>query len=248
MDLSPGDLSLSSPWMNSAGSLGYAPARWAWPEPPGAFVTNPISRSRRTPAEDRGLLPYPGGFMLHTGWPNPGFRRVLQNCGPRWAAARLPVWVHLLAEDPLETGRMVRALESVEGVSAVELGLPPGGTSDDQLGLVSAALGELPLVVCVPLDALEEPWVARLPASGVAALVISAPRGSLPAPSGRIASGRLYGPGLLPLVFAALRRLRSLDLPVIPGCGIYNPADGAALLKAGALAVQLDAVLWSVLV
>lgn len=246
MDLPRADLSLPAPWLNAAGSLGFAPtARWPWGEPSGAFVTNPISYARRAPADERCLLPYPGGFLLHTGWPNPGFRRVLQRCAPRWAASRLPIWVHLLAETPYEIGQMVRALESTENVAAVELGLPPAADETSQLSLVSAALGELPLVVSVPLNALDQPWVERLPALGISALVISAPRGSLPRSGGRLASGRLYGPSLQPLVFAALRRLRPLGLPLIAGCGVFTRPDGEALLRAGAAAVQLDAALWA---
>jgi len=50
--------------MNAAGSLGFAPN----PHTPfdlsrlGAFVTNPISLTLRTPAQERACLPYPAAF------------------------------------------------------------------------------------------------------------------------------------------------------------------------------------------
>jgi dihydroorotate dehydrogenase (NAD+) catalytic subunit len=54
----------------------------------------------------------------------------------------------------------------------------------------------------------------------------------------------LYGPAILPLALAAVRTLRRQPLPVIAGGGVYRKEDGEALLAAGALAVQLDSVLW----
>jgi dihydroorotate dehydrogenase len=241
------DLALSSPWLNSPGSLGFAPgAGWPWNEPIGAFLTNPISFKPRVPAEERRLLPYPGGFLLHSGWPNPGFSRVLQAYSKRWASAQMPVWVHLLAEQPGDLQRMVLDLEGVEGVMAVELGMPPQAGTEEALTLVGAASGELPLVVNLPLTAAGEAWVGLLPGMGVSAVHLSAPRGSLPLPGGRTASGRLYGPGLLPLALEAVRRLKPLGLPVVAGCGIFCKEDGLALLSAGAAAVALDAVLWQI--
>lgn len=239
------DLYLASPWMNSAGSLGFTPpAAWNWDEPPGAFVTNPVSLSARTPAAERGLLASAGGFLLHTGFPNLGLRALLKGPARHWAAQTLPVWVHLLGEGVEPVGRMVRACEEVEGVMALELGLPPHASPAEWLDLVQAGLGELPLVVCVPVSAAGEPWVERLPGLGVSAVCLSAPRGALPRADGRLVSGRLYGPALLPLVFEALRRLKGLEIPIIAGCGVFRRADGLALLAAGAWAVQLDAALW----
>ena len=69
------DLQIPSPWLNAAGMLGFAPGKpWPFDAPQGAFVTNPVSLKPRTPAGNRCLLPYPGGFLLHTGLPNPGLR------------------------------------------------------------------------------------------------------------------------------------------------------------------------------
>ena len=73
------DLAFRTPLMNAAGALGFIPNRRA----PfdlgclGAFVTNPISLSPRQPAENRVILPFAGGFLLHTGLPNPGLRAAL---------------------------------------------------------------------------------------------------------------------------------------------------------------------------
>ncbi len=102
------DLELSSPWLNAAGALGFAPGAdgWSWPEMQGGFVTNPVSANPRTPAETRAALSYPGGSLLHSGLPNPGLKGVLRKYAERWARSSLPVWVHLLGDGPEEIHRM----------------------------------------------------------------------------------------------------------------------------------------------
>jgi dihydroorotate dehydrogenase (NAD+) catalytic subunit len=239
------DLDLPTPLMNAAGTLGFAPPpRGTLPEPLGAFVTHPISLSPRTPAADRAAIPYPGGFLLHTGYPNPGLSRVLKRYGERWAQADLPIWVHLLANSPPEAQQMVQRLEGVEGVMALELGLPPGVRGEEARALIEAAYGELPLVVSLPLTLASEPWVAALPEWGVSALTLTGPRGILLTDSGRPVSGRLMGPALLPQMLAAVQSVRRLGLQIIAGAGVYRRQDAQALRDAGAWAVQIDSVLW----
>jgi dihydroorotate dehydrogenase (NAD+) catalytic subunit len=110
-------------------------------------------------------------------------------------------------------------------------------------------VGELPLIVNFPLGAAVESWVDKLASLGASALSLGAPRGLLPAPrlpgaGVKLVAGRLYGPAILPLALSAVRSLRRQALPVIAGGGVYRKADGEALLAAGAVAVQLDSVLW----
>ncbi len=239
------ELNLNSGWMNAAGTLGFTPpAETMLSQPPVAFVTNPISYQPRKPAADRFCEPYPGGFLLHTGWPNPGFRKGLRQYSIRWARSEKQVWVHLLAEQPHELNQMVRSLEETEGVAAIEISLPPNANDDLLLQLVEAALGELPLVVCAPLDQVNANWVGAAVGLGVSGLVISAPRGMLRNSAGSYLRGRMYGSGLLPQMMQALGCLRTFDIPVIGGCGIYDQPSMDAVLSAGATAVQLDAVLW----
>jgi len=143
-------LDLRSPWLNAAGSLGFAPpATWGWNEPMGAFVTNPVSLFTRTPAEERAVIPFPGGFLLHSGLPNPGLKGLLAGAR-RWQRAAAPVWVHLIGDTPEEIERMVRAMEGLEAVSAIELGIAPQAEPEQALRLAQAGVGELPLVVNFP--------------------------------------------------------------------------------------------------
>lgn len=250
------DLYLASPWMNAAGMLGFAPpARWPVAEPMGAFVTNPISIGPRTPAAERGMRVYPGGALLHSGLPNPGLSRVIRRYAARWEQSSLPVWVHLIGSTPDEIHQMVQRLEGRENIMAIELGLPPEARGDDALAFVEAAFGEIPLVVHLPLTMAGEPWLNELAGLGASAISLGAPRGVLPGVTGpgltdgpktkpRLLGGRLYGPALFPLMMAAVQAARRLGLQIIAGAGVYRRQDAAALLSAGAWAVQLDTVLW----
>lgn len=239
------ELPLKSPWLNCAGTLGFTPpAHWLLPEQPGAFVTNPISRKPRTPAGERTTLSGPGWYLLHTGLANPGFSSLIRQYSQRWAHSDLPIWVHLIVSSPAEAAEMVQRLENLEGVSAIELALPPKVSGDQALQIASAGCGELPVLVALPCTSASEPWVeqlARLPISG---LTLHGPRGRASSGADRSSAGRYGGPAVLPLVMEAVHNLKNLDVPLIAAAGVYQHVDAAALLAEGASAVELDAVLW----
>ncbi|RPI29157.1 MAG: hypothetical protein EHM70_15985 [Chloroflexota bacterium] len=54
----------------------------------------------------------------------------------------------------------------------------------------------------------------------------------------------MYGPAVFPFALEAVRALAQSGTPVIGAGGVYTPEQAEAMLAAGALAVQLDAVLW----
>jgi dihydroorotate dehydrogenase (NAD+) catalytic subunit len=244
------DLSLEPAIMNAAGILGFAPdlRQSASLEHLGAFVTNPISLHRRAPAQGRRFLEFPGGFLLHSGYPNPGLKSTIQRYARRWAAASKPVFVHLLPLQPRELVLMLARLEGLEGVWGVEIGLPPGTDASAVLAFAQASLGELPAILRLPFEgALDLSIVlANSPLAGeLAAVSLAPPRGSLPGPQdGALVSGRLYGPALFPQALAVVRAIAALGLPVIASGGVYQPEQIQAMRQAGAMAVQLDAVLW----
>ena len=243
------DLPLRSPLLNAAGSLGFAPD----PHSPldlsrlGAFVTNPVSSQPRTPAHGPRYLPFPGGFLLHTGHPNPGLSAVIRRCGERWGRAGLPVIVHLLAQSANDISSMLRRLETVEGVAGIELGLPSDVDTRAACTLAQAAGGELPVIVRLPMERAVElapALAAQARQTTIAAVSLAPPRGALPGPDGALVSGRLYGPAIFPLALAGLRVVLQTGLPVIGGGGVYTLQQAEAMLAAGAMAVELDTVLW----
>lgn len=232
-------LDLSSPWLNAAGTLGFAPGpAWNWPMPQGAFLTSPISLHHRNPTHNRVAIPYPGGALLHSGLPNPGLRRVLRAHAATWKRSSLPVWPHLFGELE-EIATMARTLEEVEGVAALEISIPIEADAALAQNLLQAARGELPLIACLPLQLGRVEWLPTLVSAGASAIRLDAPRGQI-----GLTPGRLVGPGLLPLVMDALQAALKYGLPVIAGGGVFTVEDGKELLKAGALAVAVDTALW----
>jgi dihydroorotate dehydrogenase (NAD+) catalytic subunit len=240
------DLNISPPLMNASGSLGYIPEPSSLADYTqlGAFITNPISLRARTPAHSRTCQAYPGGFLLHSGYPNPGLRAATRRYALRWARSSVPIIVHLLVDQAGEVSQMVTRLEGLEGVMGIELGLPPDIDLASVLELVEAAIGELPLIVRVPVERAGE--IARVLAdSQLAAISFAPPRGALIDQQGHTVRGRLFGPAVFPVALASVQEAVDSGLPVIAAGGVYEPWQVEAFLKAGAIGVQLDAVLWS---
>lgn len=242
------DLYFSKPLINAAGSLGFAPDLRVLGElgglDLGAFVTNPISLRPRLPTAQPAVLEYPGGFLLHTGLPNPGINSVLKKYSAKWTRSELPVIVHLMADRPEETQQMARMLESHENVMAVELGFAPLLADDIILLTLEMCLGELPLIVSLPVEQVLS-LGPRLMQEGAQAISVAAPRGSLTMDDGRLTTGRLLGPSLFPQTLSVVESAAKLGIPIIGSGGIYSKQNADAMLAVGALAVQVDAALWN---
>lgn len=244
------DLYFSKPIMNAAGSLGFAPdprnginfdARTF-----GAFITNPISLRPRLPAAQPALIEFPGGFLLHTGLPNPGLPAVIKKHAARWNRADIPIIVHLMADRPEETMRMVRILEGIENVMAVELGFAPLLTDDIFLLNLEMCVGELPLIFSLPTEQVLS-LGPRLIQNGAAAVSIANPRGALIAPRDKneLTTGRLYGRSLFPRSLDVVHSAAMIGIPIIGAGGVWTDEDAADMLSAGAMAVETDASLWA---
>ena len=239
------DLSFTTPILNAAGTLGFAPAAdGPLPlETLGAFFTNPISLAPRSPARPPRTLQFPGGFLLHTGYPNPGLPAAVKRYARQWARAPVPVIVHLLAQDPDPLPEAVSWLEETEGVAGLEVGLPPGCDSQTATSMADSSVGELPVIIRLPFENAA-PLARSLANSAIAGLSLSPPRGALRAADGKIIRGRLYGPGVFPQALHLVEELVQEGTPIIAAGGVYQGAQIKSLLEAGAQAVQLDAVLW----
>jgi dihydroorotate dehydrogenase (NAD+) catalytic subunit len=153
------------------------------------------------------------------------------------------VVVHLLGQGVDDLACMAMRLEMVTGVTGVELGFPKDADCEMVRAFTRAASGELPVIACLPIDHAVELAQAALEA-GAAAISLGAPRGALPLPGGGFVQGRLYGPALFPQALGAVRGLAMTGTPVIGAGGVYSQVHVQAMLAAGALAVQLDSVLW----
>jgi dihydroorotate dehydrogenase len=263
------DLYFSKPMMNAAGFLGFTPDPRAGIDLAsfGAFVTNPLSLRPRLPAAKPEVIEYPGGFLFHSGLPNPGFRAGLKKYSAKWSRSDLPIIVHLMADRPEETQKMVRSLETQENVMAVELGFAPLLANDIILLTLEMCLGELPLIFSLPIEQVLS-LGPRLIQEGAQAISIATPRGALPlspfpshrfdyaqaalttvpmlsgSEKGELITGRLYGPSIFPRTLETVYSAAKLGLPIISAGGVWSKENADAMLSAGALAVQVDAALW----
>jgi dihydroorotate dehydrogenase (NAD+) catalytic subunit len=248
------DVYFSKPIMNAAGSLGFVPDTRPGIslEAFGAFVTNPISLRPRLPTAQPAVIDYPGGFLLHTGLPNPGIHSALKKYSAKWTRSDLPIIVNLMADRPEETQTMVRLLETQENVMAVELGFAPLLADDIILLTLEMCVGELPLIFSLPVEQVLS-LGPRLMQDGAQAISISAPRGALHSPLPMreglgvrgIITGRLYGPSLFPQAFETVYSAAKLGIPIIGSGGVWSKENADAMLSVGALAVQIDAALWN---
>jgi dihydroorotate dehydrogenase len=239
------DLTFSSPYMNAAGALGFAPdfrAPVPW-DSFGAFVTNPLSLRPRKPTKNPALIEYPGGFLLHTGLPNPGLKAAVKKYARRWADSRLPVIVHLMADRPEETRRMVGSLEELENIAAIELGFAPLLADAIILLTIEMSLGELPLIVGLPCEQVLS-LGPRAIQEGAAAVSLAASRGMLVTDNGQLTTGRLSGPALFPQTLVTVRDAVAANMTIIGAGGVGSKKNADAMLSVGALAVQVDESLW----
>lgn len=241
------DLYFSKPLINAAGSLGFVPDFRGFENLGslkfGAFVTNPISLRPRLPAAHPSVTEFPGGFLLHTGLPNPGFNSALKKYSAKWARADLPIIVNLMADRPEETQYMVRQLENADNVMAVQLGFAPLLADDIILLTLEMCLGEIPLIFALPHEQILT-LGPKLIEGGGSAVSVASPRGAVYDANGNLITGRLYGPSLFPHSLDIVRSAVMIGLPVIGAGGVWSDADVESMLKAGAMAVETDAQLW----
>lgn len=230
--------------MNAAGTLGFAPDTRTGIslDSFGAFVTNPLSLRPRLPASQPAVIEYPGGFLLHTGLPNPGLKSVIKKYTAKWNKSNLPIIVHLMADRPEESQQMVRMLEEVENVIAVELGFAPLLANDIILLTLEMCRGELPLIFSLPVEQVLS-LGPRLMQEGAQAISISAPRGALM--TDHLVTGRINGPSLFPQALDTVNNAVKLGIPIIGAGGVWTKENADAMISVGAMAVQVDATLWN---
>jgi len=239
------DLELSKPFVNADGVLGFAPDTRRVPTLAklGAFITHPISIRPRQPAANRAYLPFNGGFLLHTGLPNPGVNQAIRRFRRSWGAADLPIIVNVLVESPAALAEMVRKLEGLENILGIELGLPPVCDPATLSAIMAAGAGELPLIPC--LGAEQVPLLIDTLKDLQPSMVhLVEPRGTLPVQDGEFVSGRLYGPAIFPIMLKAAQDLVAAGLSVIANGGIAYRWQVDALMETGVTAVGLGSVLW----
>jgi dihydroorotate dehydrogenase len=138
---------------------------------------------------------------------------------------------------------MIVHLEEIENIIAVEIGLPADIRPSEASEIVRASAGELPVIVRVPLTRAEE-LGSSISQAGAVAISLGPPRGALSDSQGHLVYGRHYGPAVFPQALRAVGELVKMEIPVIGGGGVYTTEGIDTILVLGAIAVQLDTILW----
>ncbi len=240
------DLGLSSPYLNVSGFLGFNPVRQLERcAVLGGWITPGISYRRRQPASDRVVEQYPGGVLIHSGLPNPGFTRVIRDHHDSWRRIGVSTWVHVLVDSPPHVAEVASRLEDMDCAAVIELGFPEDIHPEEIMAACRAAAGKIPLVVDLPLTFPDFSMFDRMDQPELLALSLCAPRGALLTCDQRLVSGRLYGPALYPQALAALEKALGQLRPVIVSGGIDSKQKAQQVLEMGAAAVKFDLPLWT---
>lgn len=250
----PGKYSLAvgTPVLPAAGTLGFGDRykRLLDLSKLGALITNPVTLVPWNPASGARVVPLDAGFLLHTGLPNPGLKKVIRQYQNTWSRLSIPVILHLVGTSAPDMLRACARLDEVEAIAAVELGLSDDCTVADALAIIDAARSlEKPLLVRLPFFECMQLALPAADAGADALVLTAAPRGTVrDTASGRLTSGRVYGPLVKPMILRLVGRLRRqipADVPIIGCGGIHSPQDARDYIEAGAVAVQVDAATWA---
>jgi dihydroorotate dehydrogenase (NAD+) catalytic subunit len=242
---------LDTPVMNAAGTFGFGDVYRGIVkvEKLGAIVTNPVTYKPWHPATGTRVIPLDAGVLVHTGLPNLGVSKTLSKYRVALDKLPLPVIMHVVATTPEHVASCAGRIDAEHAIDAIELGLTDDLPWEDATEFTWAAVRatEKPVIVRVPLQEAYE-LAGPVVDAGAAAVVIGAPpRGTARDPySGRLLSGRIYGPLIKPIALRIVGHLaHRLDVPVIGAGGIHSQQDARDYLDAGAVAVQIDSLIWS---
>jgi dihydroorotate dehydrogenase (NAD+) catalytic subunit len=243
-------LMLETPVMPAAGVFGFGDLYRDLinVEKLGALVTNPVTYQPWQPPAGTRVIPLDAGMLVHTGLSNPGLSKVLAKYRGLWRGLPLPVIVHLVADTREHVAKSASRIDAEDAVDALELGLNDDVSVQDAGDLVRAAVQrtEKPVLVRVPLQSAHAMAEAAADNGAGAVVACAPPRGTArDTYSGRLVSGRIYGPLVKPVVLRVVGQLtRRLDIPVIGAGGIHSADDARDYMEAGARAVQVDTVTW----
>ena len=250
----PGKTSLivSTPVMPAAGTVGFGDRYQTLIDYDklGAVVTNPATIEPWRPAAGSRVVSLDAGVLVHTGLPNPGLAKVISRHRRTWSSLPIPVILHLVGTSISQMKRAVELIDDVEEIAAVELGLSDDIHEADAVDLAAeAARMEKPLLARLPFYEANQ-LAFPIADAGADALVLTAPpRGTArDRDSGRLVSGRVYGPLVKPMILRLVGRLRRQlpdELPIIASGGIHSPQDARDYIEAGAIAVQVDTATWA---
>lgn len=247
---SKNSLTVETPVMPASGTFGYGDSYQDLLkiEKLGALVTNPVTLHAWRPATGTRVVPLDAGVLVHTGLPNRGLNKTLEQYRALWENLPLPVILHLVASDVDQIRLSADIIDGEPAVDAVELGINDETTWEETRRFVQLLTSriEKPVLVRLPISEVNELADAAVEGGAGALVVAAPPRGTARDPiSKKLISGRIYGPLVKPIALRLVGQLvRRVDIPVIGCGGIHSPEDARDFMEAGARAVQVDSVTW----
>jgi dihydroorotate dehydrogenase (NAD+) catalytic subunit len=253
-------LSLANPVMAASGTFGYGleMAKEMDIQRLGAIVCKGTTLRRRRGNPQPRMVETAAGMLNSIGLQNMGVGALIRDIAPIWAAWRVPVVVNIAGESVEEYARLAQRLDSVAGVSGLELNIScPNvatglafGSSPEMAAAVTAAVRRettLPVIVKLTPNVGDIVSVARAAADAGAdalTLINTFPAMAIDVKSRQPALGwgfgGLSGPALKPIgVRLVYQTAAAVDVPLIGCGGIMSGLDAMEYVMAGATAVQV---------
>ncbi len=181
-------------------------------------------------------------MLIHTGLPNPGLAKVIEEYRAVWERIPMPVIAHVVVNKADEVRQSVGLLEREDSIDAIELGMSDDiSAAEIEWYIRSGGRAEKPLLVRLPFGASLDHVKAAVDGGADALVIFAPPRGTARDRSGRLVAGRIYGPLVHPLVLRIIGQLarRVNNVPLIASGGVHSPQQARDFIEAGAAAVQV---------
>ncbi len=267
MHVSLGGLDLESPVIIASGVWPYEAELWSPErlEGVGALCTKAVSLNGRTGNTGVRVWETPCGMLNSIGLQNSGVRSFLHDYLPLVRGANRPFLVNLVMESEREVRESIAALEEVPGIPAIELNISCPNVDGDGMAWGISAESAAKAVRIARSEWKGALWVKLTPqspdlagvakaaeAEGADAIVCGNTwlgmamdiRKKRPAFQ-RVVAG-LSGPAVFPLALRTVWQVcGAVKIPVIGCGGVASWEDAAAMLLAGAAAVEVGSALFT---
>jgi dihydroorotate dehydrogenase (NAD+) catalytic subunit len=269
VDLAPGHggLVLANPILVASGTFGYGIEYGdvVDVERLGAICCKGTTLRPRVGNVTPRVTETPGGMLNSIGLQNPGVDAVIEKYAPLWHEWKTPVIVNVAGESIADYVEVVRRLDGVPGVAAIELNIscPNVGKGGIQFAIDEAAAGavtaavrratDLPLLVKLSPNVADVRPIARaIEAAGADALTaintlsgIAVSRDRRRPLLGNIFGG-VSGPAVKPIALRVVYEVcQVVDIPVVAIGGVTDITDVLDFLAVGAVAVQVGTAIFA---